>query len=418
MSSVVLIGGGAIGLATAYALIRSGREVTIVDRSALASGAARGNAGEVCPTELSPLAAPGVLTVAVKNSYRRDSALYVHPAAVPRIAPFLGHLLSRSTAATFTRGVAALIDFGRPTFALFEEMERDGIHVGLRKAPYVNAYSTRALARARRDYKVRTYPYEVGELLTGAELRAIEPALSERVEAGFLTHGQAHLDPVTYLDSLIEWLRRNGLRALDGAHVTGIREDADGVRVATSRGSVTADQLVITAGAGSRAIGRLVGVNLPIVAGKGYSFTLPPDVRLTHVVKLDEAYVAVVPMDRGVRVAGTMEFDHDAERFNHKRVRAIVAAARPYLRGVDWEQRTHEWVGPRPMTSDGLPIIDRIPGSGRSYVASGHNMLGLLLSPATGRAVADLLDGRPPTQLAPFALTRFPRLLVRAPRPS
>lgn len=409
---VLVVGGGAIGLATAHALRRSGRSVTIVDRALLGSGAATGNAGEVCPTEVSPLAAPGVLKVALSNSYRRKSALYIQPRALPGLSRYLTHLLQSSTPDAFAAGVRALTEFAAPTMALFKQLEADGVTVGMREAPYVNAYSSRALAETRRDYKMKTYAAEFGEILTGDELRRIEPALTDAVQAGFLTHGQAHLDPNVYIASLSEWLRRNGVQVLEGTQVTAVKEHTDKVVVATSRGNLEADQLVIAAGVGTADVARLAGTRLPIVPGKGYSFTISPDHEVSHVIKLEEAYVALAPMSSGVRVAGTMEFDLDPHSFNRKRVDAIVEAARPFI-DVDWESRTHEWVGPRPMTSDGLPVIDRLPRSRRMFVAAGHNMLGLLLSPATAHAVVRLLDHRPPEAIRPFRIDRLPRWLAR-----
>lgn len=412
---VLIVGGGAIGLATAHALRRSGRSVTIVDRALLGSGAATGNAGEVCPTELSPLAAPGVLKVALSNSYRRKSALYIQPRALPGLSRYLTHLLRSSTSDAFAAGVRALTEFAKPTMALFKQLEADGVTVGLRQAPYLNVYSSRAVAESRRHYKLNTYPAEFGEILPGDELRRIEPVLSDAVQAGFLTYGQAHLDPNTYIASLSQWLRRNGVGVLEGTQVTAIKEHADKVVMATSRGDLEAHQLVITAGVGTADVARLAGTTLPIVPGKGYSFTITPDQTISHVIKLEEAYVALAPMDAGVRVAGTMEFDLDPYSFNRRRVDAIIEAAKPFIH-VDWQARTHEWVGPRPMTSDGLPIIDRLPNSRRVFVAAGHNMLGLLLSPATAQAVVRLLDDHPPETISPFRISRLPRWLARPAR--
>lgn len=100
-------------------------------------------------------------------------------------------------------------------------------------------------------------------------------------------------------------------------------------------------------------------------------------------------------MGKQLRVAGTMEFDSDAESFHARRVSAIIAAAGGYLKSADWSARQDEWVGARVMTPDGLPAIGLVPGRSRVYPASGHNLLGLMLGPATGRMVADLVTDRP-----------------------
>ncbi|MGH2842876.1 MAG: NAD(P)/FAD-dependent oxidoreductase, partial [Solirubrobacteraceae bacterium] len=100
----------------------------------------------------------------------------------------------------------------------------------------------------------------------------------------------------------------------------------------------------------------------------------------------------------------TMEFDSRHDRFDQRRIEAIVAAASRYLRGAHWGQRSAEWMGPRPMTPTGLPLIGRLPGAGPVFVAAGHNMLGVTLAPGTGRVLAELITtGVTETDLAPFA---------------
>ncbi|MEU5926281.1 FAD-dependent oxidoreductase [Streptomyces antimycoticus] len=113
---------------------------------------------------------------------------------------------------------------------------------------------------------------------------------------------------------------------------------------------------------------------------------VPPPSRLVH---LGAAKVVLAPMGKRVRAAGTMGFERDAVRFRQRRVEVIVAAARPYLRHADGDDRQEEWVGPRPMPPDGLPLIGPVPGHPRVLPATGHHML----APATGRLVAGQLTG-------------------------
>jgi D-amino-acid dehydrogenase len=114
------------------------------------------------------------------------------------------------------------------------------------------------------------------------------------------------------------------------------------------------------------------------------------------------------PMGKRLRVAGTMEFDNNADSFHSRRVDAIVTAAGGYLKSAGWQARQDEWVGARVMTPDGLPAIGHLPGRSRILLASGHNMLGLMLGPATGRLITDFVTGTPDralaTQLAPSRL--------------
>ncbi len=139
------------------------------------------------------------------------------------------------------------------------------------------------------------------------------------------------------------------------------------------------------------------------MAGKGYSFSVAADPLPSRLVHLGSAKVVLTPVGKRVRVAGTMEFERDPDRFRRRRIDAIVSAARPCLRHADWDDCQEEWVGARPMTPDGLPLIGRLPHSPRVLLATGHNMLGLMLGPATGRLVSGLLTGTAdPATAAPF----------------
>jgi D-amino-acid dehydrogenase len=129
-------------------------------------------------------------------------------------------------------------------------------------------------------------------------------------------------------------------------------------------------------------------VRVPVRAGRGYSFTVPVDRPVPGPIYLPDVRVACTPYQGALRVAGTMEFrDPDAPRVP-ARLEAIIGSARPLLDGVRWEERTDVWVGPRPVTPDGSPLIGatRAPGI---YVAGGHGMWGLAHGPATGRLLAE-----------------------------
>lgn len=410
---VVILGSGVVGLATGRALIKDGHSVTLIDRGRVGGGASRGNAGEICPTEISPVAAPGVIRTALDNTFRADSAIYVSPRAGLSHGPFLAHLIKKTTPECYSSGLKALTTFGQDTHSLFDDIAADGVKPAVVYKPYLNAFSSAAGAEETRSKQQTKYPgLEVGPIVAGEHLREMEPALTDKVVAGYLTHGHGYLDADAYVDSLAHWLTDHGAVILEHAQITSVSASESGVAVQTSRGTVAGDALVLAAGIGTPHLARMLGQGVPIAPGKGYSFTVVPEAPLQHVVKLDEAHVAAVPFRGRVRIAGTMEFAPSPDRFNRARVAAIVEAASPFLGGVNWVRRTHEWVGARPMTSDGLPIIDHLPGHPNVIVASGHNMLGVLLSPATGRAVSDMVNGHHRPDIIAFGLDRFPGWLT------
>jgi D-amino-acid dehydrogenase len=249
--------------------------------------------------------------------------------------------------------------------------------------------------------------FEISDgVLDERQLAELEPCVDGA--AGFLIGGQLTVDPSALIDGLAARLRADGIEIREGARVAAVDSRSDAVTVMTSEDRLEVDAVVLAAGVWSTALAASIGQRLPIFPGKGYSFVVRIDEAPRHPILLDPPHVVITPLHDGTRIAGTMELDRRHDHFDRRRVEAIVAGARPYLRGVHWDDRWAEWVGPRPMTPTGLPLIGEIGDSGRAFVAAGHNMYGVTLAPGTGRAIAQLITrGRSDVDLAPFAPSRW-----------
>jgi D-amino-acid dehydrogenase len=259
------------------------------------------------------------------------------------------------------------------------------------------------------------FGYQRPELLDGAELRRLEPGLSRNVAGGFLVREERHVRPETLTAGLASWLTERGVDIRIGkAHavIDAQRRGRDVRALVTRAGAVEADQFVLAAGAWSGRLAHQLGCRLPVEAGKGYSVTVArDDAPLGRPVDMIEARVACTPFDGALRLAGTMELSGLNLRLAPERLAAIRRAGEQYL--ADWRGgEEHAWVGMRPLTPDGLPLIGLLPGADNLYVATGHAMLGVTLAPATGEALArHMLDDTraSETQLAPFDPGRFQR---------
>ncbi|WP_314174025.1 NAD(P)/FAD-dependent oxidoreductase [Streptomyces winkii] len=393
--SVTVVGGGLIGLCCAYYLREAGLRVTVVERHHVGSGASRGNAGEVCPDLVTPLPAPGVIGPALRTLPRPDSPLYIRPRLNAELVRFLAGFARNSTRRRHAEGVRALSRLAAGSFRLFEELEAAGVDADAVKRGFVFAYaSPRSANRALRGFRELGAPLGSG-VVQGAELAELEPALGPGAVAGILVEDQWSVVPSLFVDRLAGVLREHGVEIVEGARVTSVSESGGRTHVRTSAGDVTGDAAVVAAGVWSRGLCRGLGADVGLFPGKGYSFSVDADPMPRRVVHLGDARVVLTPMGKQLRVAGTMEFDSDADAFHPRRIRAIVNAARGCLKSADWAARHEEWVGARVMTPDGLPAIGLVPGRSRVYLASGHNMLGLMLGPATGRMVAGLVTDRP-----------------------
>jgi glycine/D-amino acid oxidase-like deaminating enzyme len=266
--------------------------------------------------------------------------------------------------------------------------------------------------------------YDVpGEILTGAEARRLDPALGDRVVAGYLVPGEGVVDPRAFVASIADRLR--GERATITEHVPVLgfrREGGRVVALRTAGGDLDCSSVVVAAGTWSADLLARLGVRLPLQAGKGYSFSVGLDPAPRHPMYLGDKHVAVSPIGGATRIAGTMELSGNNRRLDWRRVVAIADASRDYLgpwfaAPDDLMALIHDpWVGGRPMLPDGLPVLDRVPGTENAYVATGHGMLGITLAPVSGRAMSEYVTtGRRPEELLPFRASRFPRL-VRGPR--
>jgi D-amino-acid dehydrogenase len=405
---VTIAGGGLIGLCCAYYLNEAGARVTVLERHRVGSGASRGNAGEICPDLVTPLPAPGVIGPALRGLPRADSALYVRPQLNAALARFLLRFSLNTTRRRYAKGVQALARLASGTFSLFEDLDAAGVSGEPIKKGFLFAFNSAGSAgNALRAYQEIDAPIGSG-ILQGQDLVSAEPALGPSARAGFLVEDQWSIDPSLFVDRLAATLRERGVDIVEGARVTSIEERSGRTRVRTSAGDFLADTTVIAAGVWSRDLCRQLGVKMNLLPGKGYSFSVDADPLPQRVVHLGDARVVFTPMGKRLRVAGTMEFDNNADSFHSRRVDAIVTAAGGYLKSAGWQARQDEWVGARVMTPDGLPAIGHLPGRSRILLASGHNMLGLMLGPATGRLITDFVTGTPDralaTQLAPSRL--------------
>jgi D-amino-acid dehydrogenase len=397
---VIVIGAGLVGLCSAYYLRQRGADVVILERERIGSGASRGNAGEICPSGVEPLAGPGMIGESARSSLRPGGALSVRPLGGADVVRFAVRFASLANERDYERGFQALAGLARRTYDLYDGLAADGIGTHSRADGYLYCCSSREGAnhhRAALDPFVKAGLALVpGPVLEGKDLRDLEPAVGDGVRAGFLLPNERWIDPSRLVDDLATALARMDVRILERAEVTSVTELGAGVRVAGTFGMEEGSAALIAGGARSKELLSTLGLRTLLQPGKGYSFSVMPDVMPAHAFYLPDAHVAATPMGQRLRIAGTMQMDGTYDGFDRRRIAHIVSAVRPYVAGVNWDERADEWVGPRPMTPDGLPMLGRVPGCERTFVAAGHNMIGLTLAPTTGLAMADLITGNDP----------------------
>ncbi len=410
---VVVVGGGVVGACCAYYLSKAGHAVTVIDRGAFGSGCSHANCGYVCPSHVLPLAAPGALWSTLKTLFKRNSPLKVRPSvALANLGWFLGFARKCNTRDMMAAGhaIQALLNSSRTLFnelianeRIACEWESKGLLFVFQTSKHFDHYAhTDELLR--RDFNMPATRFDSGALA------ALEPALNPGMAGGYLYASDAHLRPDRLLSELKRLLLVRGVDisehcAARGFATTGNRATS----LRTDKGDITADAFVIATGAWTPQLNTELGCRVPIQPGKGYSVTMPrPALCPTFPLIFEEHRVAVTPFASGYRLGSTMEFGGYDDTMNRSRLALLTDAAKLYLRDPLAEPVQEEWWGWRPMTFDGLPIIDRAPAASNVLIAAGHNMLGLSMAPATGKLVTEMLGATAPhIDAAPYSLRRF-----------
>lgn len=412
---VVVVGAGIVGLCAARELRARGHEVTIVERGAPdRDGASFGNAGIVVPSHFVPLAAPGIVWQGLKWMADPASPFYVRPRASWDLVTWGLRFAASANAAHVRRSGPALLALNLASRRLFVELAHE-------LGPEAVAFAERGLLMLCKTHRaleeeahLATTARDLGlavEVLDRAAVGAAEPDVELDVVGAVRYADDAHLDPGAVMRSLQSRLRADaGVRFRFGAEAVDVPQKhgrGTGVAIRThgadARGgveTVSADAVVLCAGTWAAGLGRALGVRLMLQPGKGYSVTIDaaaPTLRAAAI--LVEARASATAYGDRLRIGGTMElagFDGDRSEV---RLEGIKRAARAYLPGIDRAalDAGTVWSGLRPVSPDGLPYLGPAARVPNAIVAAGHAMMGFSTGPITGRIVAELVDGEPPS---------------------
>ncbi|TWE10022.1 NAD(P)/FAD-dependent oxidoreductase [Rudaeicoccus suwonensis] len=411
---VVIIGAGMVGLSTAWHLQEKGVDVTVVERSGVAAGSSWGNAGWVSPGLCVPLSDPSVIKYGLKALLDPDSPLYIPMTPDPKLISFLLGFARRCTPGQWKKTMDQFVPVNRRAIEAYDYLESHGVEAKSHEAPIMAAFR-RAEDAAGLEHEVKLI-LEAGLELEATEvdnatLRAELPIISGDVEKAIRLGGQRYINPGEYVDALAAAVRERGGNLVIGSNARALRHGPHGVTVEMMSGEpISGDAVVIATGAWLPELARECGVRTALRAGRGYSFSVAVTEESARPVPCPVYFpherVACTPLGDRLRVGGTMEFAGTEEPLHEERVAAIVKSGRPLLSGVDWDDRQDVWVGGRPVTVDGLPLVGatKVPGV---FANGGHGMWGITLGPLSGQLLAEqITTGNTPPELLPFNPTR------------
>ena len=407
---VIIVGAGIVGIATAAGLAGRGIPVTVIDRTGICEETSSGNAAALAFQEFLPLAHKGMWKKVPGWIMDPLGPLTIRPSYLPKLTPWLLRFMMAANPRRFeasTAAQAALMGLAESEWMALAG--RAGIRSMIHEDGCLELYdTTKSFDEARLSYDLKARHGVEVRYPDAAGLEALQPGLSPHfAAAAFLPGWKTVSDPMLFGKALWEHAVRLGA-AFRKANVAMIRPGEQPSVVLEGGEELAADHVVIAAGAWSHLLAAQTGDRIPLETERGYNTTLPAEAfpLKRQVFFADHGFVAT-PMSTGLRIGGAVELGGLDLPPNHARSKAMLAKAAKFLPGLNTEGG-REWMGYRPSLPDSLPAIGRSSASPRIIHAFGHGHLGLTQAAATGRLVAELVNGTTPSiDLAPFSPQRF-----------
>ncbi len=398
----IVIGGGIIGLSSAYYLKKSGWEVEVFDKTDMLGSCSTGNLGMIVPSHFVPLAAPGMISQGIKWMFNSRSPFYVKPSLNMDLFSWGLKFMKSATNEHVERSATALAELSLLSKNLYQELEQqNGFDFSLENKGIIMYYKTEKTGDEENHLAAKALKMGLDVVpLSRTEAQALEPEVELDVLGGVHYRCDAHLYPNKLIEQLVQWLQQNNVRIYTNTTVQDVvLQQATIKKVITSQGSHEADVVVLAAGSWMPELAKKLHLSLPLMPGKGYTFTdRAPKKKLNIPAILCEARVAITPMNGYMRYGGTMEIAPVKNSVNLKRVEGIVQSLPKYFRNLDviMPEEKDVWFGFRPCSPDGLPYIGKPGKINNLVIAGGHAMMGLSLGPASGKVISDLANGQKP----------------------
>ena len=395
----IVIGGGIIGLFSAYYLQKSGWEVTVLDKTDLSDNCSYGNLGMIVPSHFVPLAAPGMVAQGIRWMFNKRSHFYIKPSLNPNLISWGLKFLKSATEQNVESAAIPLFQLNSYSKGLYEDLhQQPGFNFALENKGILMYYKTEKAGEEEMHLAVKAKRMGMDvEVLNKEQVQQLEPGLALDILGAVHYRCDGHLYPNKLIPQLIEHLKASGVKIQTDSEVKNIIVEKGKIKkLITASHEYEDDVVVMAGGALLPELAKMAHLNIPLMPGKGYSFTHnAPQKKLNIPAILCEARVAITPMNGHMRYGGTMEIAPLNNKINLNRVEGIVASVPKYFPDLklDMPDNRDIWYGFRPCSPDGLPYLGRPNKINNVIVAGGHAMMGLSLGPASGKVVADLANG-------------------------
>lgn len=402
MKKVIIIGGGIIGLCSAYYLHQEGHEVTIIDQSAMDEGASYVNAGYLCPSHIIPLAAPGVMKKGIQWMFNSSSPLFIKPSLRLDFLKWVLAFNASCSQKNVAKGIPAIKDICLLGQELYDQFtKRDGFKFHLDKKGLLILCQTEKMLKE--EIHVASMAQREGlkaNELSSSDIHSLFPNTEINALGGVHYHSDWHTTPGMFMENMKSYLVQSGVTIYRNKKITDIEISYKRIsKVFAEHEIFTADEYVLATGAWSKELSKKIGLRLLLEPGKGYRINSTRNLGTITPAILAESKVAITPMQGFTRFAGMMEVAGVNHRINPIRVEAIAKATQRYFPKITLttQEKTEAQCGLRPISPDGLPYIGKSKKCDNLTFATGHAMLGWTMGPSTGKLVSEIISNKKPS---------------------
>ncbi len=400
--SIIIVGGGIIGLSCAYFLHKAGHQVTVIDQSKMNGGASYVNAGYLAPSHLIPLSAPGVMKQGIKWMLDRKSPLYIKPRLNADLIKWSWAFNKSCTSKHVQRVVPVMKEVAVLGRDLYDQIKREeGFNFQLEKKGLLMLCQTdQTLHHEVELVEIAQKEGLSARSISTAEVQKMMPDTQLDIVGATYFECDHHTTPSEFMEDLKNYLIQEGVVIRQEEKVIDIITTNDKVSaIQTDKEQLKADEYVLAAGSWTHTLSRKLNLNLLLQAGKGYRVETTTPTGITYPSILAEAKIAITPMNGFTRFAGTMEIAGINHNINTHRVQAITEGVQRYFPNVDitQEEKSQAASGLRPVSPDGMPYIGKSSKCKNVTIATGHAMMGWTLGPSTGKLVQEVIDDVKPS---------------------
>lgn len=392
-NDVTILGGGIIGLCSAFYLSRQGAKVTVIDQNTIGQSCAFGNAGYITPSHFIPLSSPGMIHKGLLWMLNPESPFYIKPRCDKNLLSWLWRFAKNCNRRHVDGVKKLLVDTSMQSLHLYQELSQTLAHeFEFKERGLYIVCNSEGYSKTERDNSHRANDLGLhAHWINQEELAICEPGIKFAAKGAVFYPEDAHVNPAKLLAKLHQYLKEQGVKFVENVAIKEFKTAGKNItELRSQENTYPVNQLILACGAWSTQLAKLLDFNLPIQAGKGYSVTINNPWKTETPFILAEARVAITPFEKTIRFGGTMEFSGLDLSIKQRRINGILKSVKRYIPDFDQNSvdTTKAWAGLRPCSPDGLPLIGRVKKYSNLIVATGHAMLGLSLAPVTGKMIA------------------------------